>query len=47
MNPKIGLGIHNTHPAPVVKLKIQDKNPSYKRDVKVPLPAPSLKTLFK
>jgi len=36
MNPKIGLGIHNIPPAPIVKLKIQDKNPSYKRDIKVP-----------
>jgi hypothetical protein len=47
MNPKRGLGIHNIHPAPIVKLKIQYKNPSFKCDVKVPLPSPSSKTLFK
>ena len=37
MNPKIGLGIHNIYPAPIGKLKIQDKNPSNKCDIKVPL----------
>jgi hypothetical protein len=37
MNPKIGLGIHDIPPAPIVKLKIQDKNPSYICDIKVPL----------
>jgi hypothetical protein len=37
MYSKIGLGIHNIPPAPIVKLKIQDKNPSYKCDIKVPL----------
>jgi hypothetical protein len=47
MYPKIGLGIHNIPPAPIVKLKIHDKNPSYKCDIKVPLPSPSSKTLYK
>jgi len=47
MYPKIGLGIDNIPSAPIIKLKIQDKNPSYKCGIKVPLPSPSSKTLYK